>query len=65
MNNLRGSWVYAAALLVWGRAMRYQRHARQRFCPLQGIYVTQYLPNAPVDVKMVAQQFNAAMGDIS
>jgi hypothetical protein len=31
----------------------------------QGIYVTQYLPNAPVNVKTVAQQFNAAMGDIS
>ena len=32
---------------------------------LQGIYVTQYLPNAPINVKTVAQQFNAAMGDIS
>jgi hypothetical protein len=34
-------------------------------CLLQGIYVTQYLPNAPINVKTVAQQFNAAMGDIS
>ncbi len=32
---------------------------------LQGTYVTQYLPNAPINVETVAQQFNAAMGDIS
>lgn len=58
--------LYASFSLGIHDCLGFRIHGLIMHCPLlQGVYVTQFLPNAPVAVQTVAQQFNAAVGDIS